>query len=335
MLASAANADAATAAAAVDLHMPAPPTVLASAANADAANAAAAVSSPKFPLAHSTRLTQVLIPDAMSSLNNTIADYVFMCEFGSGRGHVALEPNQRWVLCDCVYVVWQSDAQVGAAKNLEGVHCQMRLDDFFLQAEILIRGKEHNQERTKIIYVGKSGVNDELLHVASPSTDFDVPRMLNLLEEPLKFQDCSMAVDGTSRQRAFVDLGHTANRDSARRLGCYLGLTRPRLFRHTKQAPVDIWSMMDKVRQETGSSQVMMDHEVPTTRLDQFARRIDAANQFEAMRVHKTHAAEFKLAMCEPHTDKNNSCLGLLSAVVWFSALARRADGTLASRSCA
>jgi hypothetical protein len=91
--------------------------------------------------------------------------------------------------------------------------------------------------------------------------------------------------------------------------------------------------MMDKVRQETGSSQVMMDHEVPTTRLDQFARRIDAANQFEAMRVHnKTHAAEFEAAMCEPHTDEKNSRLELLSAVVWFSALARRADGTLERR---
>jgi hypothetical protein len=75
-----------------------------------------------------------------------------------------------------------------------------------------------------------------------------------------------------------------------------------------------------------------MDHEVPTTRLDQFARRIDAANQFEAMRVHKTHAAEFEVATCEPHTDENNSRLGLLSAVVWFSALARQADGTLERR---
>jgi hypothetical protein len=262
---------------------------------ASAANAAAAVSSPKFPPAHSTQLTQALIPDAMSSLNNTIADYIFIYEFGSGRGHVALEPNQRWVLCDCIYVVWQSDAQVGAAKNLEGVHCQMRLDDFFSQAEILIPGNKCNPERTKIILVGESGVDDELLCVASPSTDFDVPHMLNLLEETLKFQDTSMAVDGTSRQRAFVDLGCTTNRNSARRLGCDLGLTRPRLFRHTKQAPVDMWSMMDEVRQETGLSQVMMDHEVPTTRLHQFARRNDAANQFEAMRVHKTHAAEFEV----------------------------------------
>jgi hypothetical protein len=131
MLSSAAKADAANAAAAADLHMPAPPTVLAPAANAEAANAAAAPSSPKFPPAHSTRLTQALIPHTTTTSNNTIADYVFIYEFGSGRGHVALEPNQRWLLCNCVYVVWQSDAQVGAAKNLEGVHYQIRLDDFF------------------------------------------------------------------------------------------------------------------------------------------------------------------------------------------------------------
>jgi hypothetical protein len=117
VLASAAEADAANAAAAADLHMPAPPAVLASAVNADAANADAAASSPKLPPAHSTRLTQALIPHATANSNNTIADYVFTCEFGFGRGHVALEPNQRWLLCDCVHVVWQSDAEAGRRRT--------------------------------------------------------------------------------------------------------------------------------------------------------------------------------------------------------------------------
>lgn len=257
-------------------------------------------------------------------LVGSIVDYPFVYEFGKGKKYSeSRSPIQRWQHCEYIYVVWQGPQQVGAAKHLEHMHYQRRVDLLLVDVErYLSTGSDGNA--TFVLIGSRACYDDNNLFVSHYGKKSSEIISLKSVKDVLSKVKKKKGGDDL-RQREYFDIGFTTTRCSAHGEGCPLGITRPRKFRGTVQSKV-IFEQTYKLLKCVSSSKIMENFKMSSERINDFAHQLHKHNIFEAARVHCTSADSTSESVCKEHGDKKNSKLGCLRSVVWWSALVMK-DG--------
>ena len=262
-------------------------------------------------------LTSPEIKD-LTTITNTIEDYVFVYEFGGNRSSLDDENMvHRWRNAEVVYVVWQGIQQFGAARNLCTPHGQVFVKDVIKALQKMKRPLE-----TKFVFVGADGVvDDENMFVINEKdkialySNDEIRKIIKIGEKQKK--------EEYHRQKTYVDLGFTSLRCSGRRTGfCDMGLVTPRLFAGTKTAESNkIFSKTKYLIEKTKRSKVMKKKKNNEMREQMFGKKINQNNLFEAIRVHETIVVGDEKCICKVHRDVQNSAV--FPEVVWWSAMVR------------
>ena len=255
-----------------------------------------------------------------------ITHYLFVYEFGLKSKFFKKTKKHRWNNCSVIYIVFQGNTQIGAAKHLDTPHYQLSV------AEIIkIVKLNSNKLKCNLKIIGSEGyVNDEFMYIQSMNVTVEkIPIQkaiigLTKLKEPKnKYYNTMDIKDG--RQREYVDLGYCSNRNCSRRSGCDLGLVIPRRHKFTtEKESVDLFMTTKDLLEMMTSSNVMKEYHINPNRLKQFAKSIHERNVVESIRLHKTYVTTSEEVICTDHIDNKNSKENKI--VMWWSVLVHERD---------
>ena len=258
--------------------------------------------------------------DCLFTVAGSIVDYLFVYEFQADRHEstTRLSMMKRWRRCKNIYFVMQGTQQCGCAKHLENFHFQMHSNEVVKSLSTLIAESGDDIPDIKIIGPNASyedcnicvkNMNEEQM-IISPQL------LLNTLSKT-----SAMSTDKT-RQHHNADFGYCSSISCGRRLGCDLGLVRPRKFRASVLAN-EILSQTQNVFDCCVDSIVMDGFSLDESRRRWFAAQLNESNVFEGIRIHKTFMEDDVPFICKPHCDAKNSKADKLSTVMWWSSLVR------------